>query len=371
VTDPAELLDADGHVLEDERSIAEHLGGTYGEVKRRQVAEGAAASLRGRVFPPLGFVSSMPIDEPAKRNRAERPEERGDTPQSWEYFLEAVGISKTVLYPSVGLAMGRVRDLGYAVALARAYNDWMAETYLRRPSGRFQAAALLPMQVPEAAAAELRRAVDELGFCAAVLPAHGLPNHLGSELYFPVYRQAQELDVALACHGGVHEGFGFDDFNVFAPVHAIGHPLSQMVSLAGMLFNRVFDLFPNLRVAFLEGGAAWILMASERFSESFRAIPPADPSISLQLHHGQRVRDYLVELMQGGRLVLGCEGGEDFLVTAIDHFGCMPFMYSSDFPHEVDVASCRHEVDELDRLAISDADKRLLRGDTARRFYRL
>ena len=39
----------------------------------------------------------------------------------------------------------------------------------------------------------------------------------------------------------------------------------------------------------------------------------------------------------------GCEGGEHHLATTIDYFGCTPFMYSSDFPHEVNIESCKHE----------------------------
>src|SRR5262249_51987282 len=150
--------------------------------------------------------------------------------------------------------------------------DWMAETYLQHPSGKFQAAALLPMQVPDAAAAELRRAVDELGFHAAVLPAHGLVNHLGSDMYFPVYEAAQQLDVGLSFHGGVHDGFGFDDYNWMGAAHALGFPFALLITLGGLLFNSVFERFPGLRVACLEGGAAWTLMAAERFSESYGAI---------------------------------------------------------------------------------------------------
>jgi predicted TIM-barrel fold metal-dependent hydrolase len=227
------------------------------------------------------------------------------------------------------------------------------------------------MQVPEAAVAELERAVNELGFCAATLPAHGLQNHLGTYSYFPVYEAAQGLDVGLSCHGGIHDGFGFDDYNVFAPAHALGHPMSLLVSLGGMLFNQVFDRFPKLRVAFLEGGSAWVLMAAERFSESFKAIQPAEASRALQLRPGTSVGDYMIDLAQHDRLVLGCEGGEAFLETAIDFFGCAPFMYSSDFPHEVDVESCKHELEELAELKIDDDAKARLRGATARTFYRL
>jgi predicted TIM-barrel fold metal-dependent hydrolase len=272
----------------------------------------------------------------------------------------------------LGLTVGRIRDLDYAVALTRAYNDWLADAYLRHPSGRFQAAALLPLQAPAEAAAELRRAVTELGFCAAVLPSNGLVNHLGSEQFFPVYEAAQELDVGLGCHGGDgHGGLGLDDLNSFAALHALGHPFTLLRALAGMVSNRVFDRFPGLRVAYLEGGAAWTLVADERLSESFAALPSAGTDRVLRLAAGRSMGSYLRDLVQGGRVVFGCEGGEPQLATAIEHFAATPFMFSSDFPHEVSAASCLHELDELDELGIGQESKNLLRGGTARAFYRL
>ena len=119
------------------------------------------------------------------------------------------------------------------------------------------------------------------------------------------------------------------------------------------------------------GGSAWTLLAAERFSESFRAFQPAEMIRTLQLEKGKLVKHYMTELLQAERLVVGCEGGEDFLEVAIEYFGCAPFMYSSDFPHEVDVESCKHELDELSELKISDKAKDRLRGGTARTFYRI
>ena len=362
------LYDADGHVLEDVRGILAKLPKKYREPREKQF-ESPLSTLHGMtIFPPLGYLSSFPSGGTSALTK-KGPQESGLDPESWLYFLNAIGIERTVLYPTLGLTMGRVRDLEYAIAIARAWNDWMAETYLRHPSGKFQAAALLPMQVPSEAAAELRRVVTELGFAAAVLPGNGLPNHLGSRMYFPVYEAAQELDVGLAVHGGVHDGFGNDDFNVFAAVHALGFPLCLLRALGGMMFNRVFDEYPRLRVAFLEGGAAWTLMAAERFSESFKGCPPVPSDRILSL--GERsVHRYMSELMQDGRVVIGCEGGEHQLTTCIDYFDCAPFMYSSDFPHEVNIESCRHELEELGELPISEEAKRLLRGGTAQKFYK-
>ena len=362
------LFDADGHVMEDIAGIIAKLPEKW-RVGREKMLKSDLAKLHGMsIFPPLGYLSTIPTAGKAISNRG--PKETGLDPESWEYFLTAIGIERTVLYPTLGLTVGRVRDHEYVVAITRAYNEWMAETYLQHPSGKFQAAALLPLQVPNAAAAELRHAVTDLGFKAAVLPAHGLQNHLGSEMFFPVYEVAEELGVGLSCHGGVHDGFGFDDFNAFGPVHALGFPFGLLISLGGMMFNRVFETFPALRVAFLEGGAAWLLMAAERFSESFGATPSLS-NLVLDLPDGTSVRDYMSELMGSGRVVVGCEGGEHHLVTAMDYFDCAPFMYSSDFPHEVNIESCKHELHEMDELPVDEASKALIRGGTARQFYRL
>lgn len=365
---PTGLFDADGHVLEDVAAITAKLPDKY-RIRQERMNKNPLSQLHGMsIFPPLGYLSTIPTA--GKSLVGKDPKEVGNTAESWEYFLNEVGIERTVLYPTLGLTVGRIRDPEYAVAVTRAWNEWMAETYLQHPSGRFQSAALLPMQVPEAAAAELKRAVTELGFCAAVIPAHGLVNHLGHEMYNPVYQTAQDLDVGLSFHGGVHDGFGFDDFNVFPAVHSLGFPFSLLITLAGMVFNNVFERFPGLRVAYLEGGAAWILLAAERFSESFGATGALWDGC-LQLPEGMSVRRYLMQLMKSGRIVLGCEGGEHQLTTAINYFECEPFMYSSDFPHEVNVKSCLHELEELNELPVSDEARALLRGGTARKFYKL
>ena len=106
------------------------------------------------------------------------------------------------------------------------------------------------------------------GNARAMLPSMGLPNHLGSKEYWPIYQEAERLGCALAIHGGCHSGMGLDHLNVYAPIHAMGHPMGIMIGLAGIVFNGIFDRFPNIRIAFLEGGVAWFLMAMERFDSS-------------------------------------------------------------------------------------------------------
>src|SRR2546423_15715467 len=80
----------------------------------------------------------------------------------WSQFMDDTGISEAVLYPTLGLAFAYARDPDWAVDLARAYNDYICDHFLKR-NARLKAVALLPVQAPPAPAAELRPAIPELG----------------------------------------------------------------------------------------------------------------------------------------------------------------------------------------------------------------
>ena len=65
-------------------------------------------------------------------------------------------------------AVQAIPDVKRAIAVAREANDMLAENMRKRPD-RFAGFAALPMQDPEAAAAELTRCVKELGFVGALV----------------------------------------------------------------------------------------------------------------------------------------------------------------------------------------------------------
>jgi predicted TIM-barrel fold metal-dependent hydrolase len=76
--------------------------------------------------------------------------------------------------------------------------------------------------------------------------------------------------------------------------------------------------------------------------------------------------------VQSGRLVVGIEGGETDLAYAIKVAGEQAFMFSSDFPHEVNVKTVGKEIRELrEREEISDAAKHAILRGNAERFYNL
>jgi uncharacterized protein len=351
------IIDGDGHVVEDMNAISSLMPERYKKKYGQRLFD---------PFPPLDHLHSCNLHDLPPGSFAQVG------PDGWLEFLQDVGIEATVLYTTRGLAYGKIVSRDWAIDLARAYNDWLARTYLKK-SPRFQGLALIPLQEPDAAVEELDRAVKELGMCGAMLPSTGFQFNLGHKLYWPIYEEAARLGCCIGVHGGAHENLGMDDLNPYAPVHALGHPFGLMISFAGIVFNGIFDKFPNVKIGFMEGGVAWLLMCLERFDRSYETHIQHDPRGEfLKLAKDERVSDYIIRHIKAGRIFVGCEGSEPDLAHAIRRVGNGPFIYSSDFPHEVNNEFCKHELREvMENEELSVEDKAAVLYKNGQRFYGL
>src|SRR5688572_7628471 len=169
---PARFVDADGHIMENMEDIGAFLDPAYQD---------------GRV--PL--LPSLDRFHTATNTRGDRKEgtfDRSVDAQRWVEFLDKTDLEFSVLYPTTGLAYGQVTYPDWAIAYARAYNDWLYERYLK-VSPRLKGVALIPMQDVSAAVEELRRAVKELGMVSAMIPSNGLTRHVSHKEYWPIYEE--------------------------------------------------------------------------------------------------------------------------------------------------------------------------------------
>lgn len=350
------IIDGDGHVFEDIAGIVRRMPG--------RLRESAFVRLLGP-FPQLDHLHHgawVSLDGSFQDPGV----------QGWRAFLDRAGFAGAVMYPTIALAYGRLTDPDLAIGACQAYNDWIAEDYLAADR-RLNAMALIPLQDPAAAAKELERAVVKLGLKGAMLPPTGLPQLLGSTVYAPVYEVANALGCALAVHGGAHPDLGLNHQQVFAGTHALGHPFAITLQAADLILHGVLDRYPRARFGFMEGGLAWLLMLMERLPGSFSAFTPYDPlGRYVQVKDGRGLRSRLRDYLAGGRIFVGVEGDEAALAFAIDAYGAGPFVFSSDFPHEVNDESIREEIDGLlGNETLDDAAKAAVLGGNAARFYGL
>jgi predicted TIM-barrel fold metal-dependent hydrolase len=243
------------------------------------------------------------------------------------------------------------------------YNNWLYDRYCR-VDARLKGVALLPVHNPQEAASELRRAVQQFGMVAGLLPAvTKLNKGYGHEDFYPIYQEAQALNVPLAVHGAVSSGLGFDFLQTMSMIHTLEHPIAQMIQLTSVVLDGVFDRFPKLRIGFLEAGAGWIPYMMDRLDEK--------DHIDRKRKHfplSKKPSDYF----KSGNIYITCETDEKTLDVVIREMGEDFMMYPTDFPHEREAGVFAKDIPEFwERNDLSEQVKRKVFSENAKRFYNL
>ena len=305
------VVDADGHIVENDHEIFEYLPPPY---------RGVVQLFSAPFFPTLdGFhrVARRVADGKGRAMNAPSGAE-------WLAFLDDTGVAASVLFPTAGLGFALIEDPDWAAALAHGYNNWLHDRFLRHDPGRLKGMALIPVQDPVRAAAELRRAVSELGMVGAILPAAGLYEAFGHRMFWPIYEAAQELGVVLAVHGAPARGLGLERLHKMIEKRTLTHGFSQMQQMVSMMFGGVYDAFPRLRVAYCEAGCGWVPYLLERMELEYESRHTQVPD----------VKQSPAEHLRSGRIYFHTELGEQGLATAMQVLGEDVFFCATDWPHE-------------------------------------
>lgn len=189
--------------------------------------------------------------------------------------MDAAGIDMQVLSsnpPGVQLLAA-----DEAVPLAKDANDQLADAVKAHPD-RFAAFATLPMSSPEAAAAELERAVNKLGFCGTMINGRTGDLFLDDPSFTPVLETAAALDVPIYLHPtipsrAVQDAYygGFNDaVNTRFATVAWGWHAETGIHALRMILGGVFDRYPKLQIIL----GHWGEMVPYFLARVNEALPP-------------------------------------------------------------------------------------------------
>jgi len=167
--------------------------------------------------------------------------------------MDAAGIDIQVLSHTVPGA--DPLEPSQAVPSARAANDGLAQIIMVHPD-RFAGFATLPMRDPNAAAAELKRAVSELGFRGAMVNGLIQGRFLDDPVFAPLLEQAEELGAPIYLHPSFPpESVAKIYFGGLAPVLAKnlatagwGWHCEAALHLLRLILTGIFDRFPRLQM---------------------------------------------------------------------------------------------------------------------------
>ena len=159
------------------------------------------------------------------------------------------------------LAVPPLEELGgpaVALDLARAANDELAGLVRDHP-GRFAGfSAALPMSDPGAAAAELDRAMTQLGALGTQLHTNVGGAPLDKRRFAPVFETVTRLDGAVWIHptrSPVWPDYPAENQSKYGIWWSLGWPYETSVCMARLVYSGCFDTYPGLRVITHHAGA--------------------------------------------------------------------------------------------------------------------
>ena len=167
--------------------------------------------------------------------------------------MDAAGIDVQVLSLS-GILLDAL-DPSTATAVVRDANDKAAEAVRTYPS-RFAAFAALGLKEPKAAADELRRCVQELGFKGGIVNGTTDGLFLDDPRFLPVFQAATDLGVPIYLHpapppqavrdayySGLPEGFG-----EMLSIAGWGWHVETGLHVLRLIVSGLFDRLPQLQI---------------------------------------------------------------------------------------------------------------------------
>jgi aminocarboxymuconate-semialdehyde decarboxylase len=234
----------------------------------------------------------------------------------------------------------------------RRANDSLA-AFARASGGRITAVATLPMQHPDAAAAELARSVSVLGMRGAQIGPAIEDVPLDDAAFRPVLTSAADLGVPLVLHPYyVAARPGLEDFYL---TNLIGNPLATTISAARLIFSGTLDEIGSLRLVLMHGGG-YLPYQIGRLDHGHQVRPEArgcahDPSAYLPRFWFDTVTHAPVPLR--------------FLT---DMVGSDHVVYGTDFPFDMAAGPLRSQAEGT---GLGPEDLALIAGQNADRLFGL
>jgi predicted TIM-barrel fold metal-dependent hydrolase len=317
--------------------------------------------------------------------------------------MDAMGIDEAFLYPTwFAEGFHLVTDPDTAYALARAYNDWIAD-FCRADPRRMYAAAMLPLQDMDYTLAELRRVATIPCFRGAFIRPMFFQGHYFTSPYFdPLWAELERLGLVAAVHptpglwnpewtshgqfvekvknrsgqtplpaggGGPFSGggAGLHSTSFFTAFPQLGHPMSPILSywldnhmfVASVLIGfTVMQRYPTMKVVVAHGKASWMEEVLEKMEASSRVIP---------LLHKYPVRTDTEDMWEEGKVMLGFDAEERF-IQKMPHDFAEKVVWGSRYPQH-DTTSAYDAIAMLAQADVpDDIITRMMGGNAAEQF---
>lgn len=226
---------------------------------------------------------------------------------------DKAGVDKLVLSPWSSLFRYDA-DLEASLAANRIQNDALAK--IAQENERIAAIGTIPLQNSDAAVAELKRAVTELGLLGVEIGTNVNGAYLGDPQFRPFWTAAEELGAFIEIHPV--PGVGGSAKREYYLWNAFANPAETALTASHMILSGLLEEHPNLKICLFHGGGhlpyqiGRLDRAYEMRSEA-RAKISALPSTYFKkfyfdtVTHSAPALSYLIDLVGIEQIMLGSD----------------------------------------------------------------
>lgn len=375
------IMDSDLHVYEPANMYVQYLEPEFrhrAPTYTREYQTGANTwMVDGKAYPPkAGSERSKRRYAGLRAKKSQSPEQLEAAARGFDNIatlraMDIEGIDIAMLYRSGGGMLAVAVDEfepEFAIALARAYNNWLAD-FCSVNRQRLKGVAMIPLHDIDAAVLETRRVVEELGFVGITLH----PEKVRGRLLYdpevePLWAEAERLNIAVGIHGTStalsQEDFTRKYFNHPAGgtlTHALSFQVQILTSMGGMIFSGLFERHPHLRVAFLEANCSWLPWWLYRMDDQWEKYGPTEEGDILSMPPSDYFRR---------NCFVSVDPDEHVAWHVVEEIGNDNLVFSTDFPHG-DSAFPEATNEFLALKTLSDDTKRKVLWDNCARYYNL
>ncbi len=378
---PFDLLtvDADGHVLEPADTWERYIDPAF---RDRALRVGIDADgfenlfidnqptrmLKGRLGALGGIEAKTPAEKlafqiPGQRTYRDGAPPGGYDPHARLAVLDAEGIDRVLLYPTIGIAWEHAAlDAALALAYSRAYNRWIVD-FCRTEPKRLYPVAHITLLNSEGAVEEVQRARRD--GCVGVYLSPDRSARRGKSLDHPDFDRfwatVSDLSMPIAFHVVAREdmtftpwargGTGADGVFMFAFL-----AVEVMAAFTQMMATGLFEKYPRLQCAVLEAGSNWITAWLDRLDH--KVVRGGFPT-SLKLLPSEYFRR---------QCVISADPDETLTAPVVAHLGDDYVIWASDYPHlDAEMGVVAELKSRLASLPL--ASQRKVLGENVLRFY--
>ena len=385
---PYEAFDADNHYYEALDAFTRHLDPAWGprvvqwcEIEGRKyhvVGGKVSRAVTNPTFDPVapaGALHDYFRGNPDGKTPMDFLRDRGPIPAEYRdrdarlAVMDEHGLEAIWLFPTLGVLYEEPlkHDPAAVMTMAKAFNRWLDEDWGFHYQERIFAAPYLSLAVVDEAVAELEWALERGAHVICIRPAAVYtptgPLSPADPVFDPFWARVNEAGIPVVVHAGdsgnsangyAEEGFSASfsttSTGQFRPtIKSFNIERAAFEFLITIAFDKLFDRFPNVRIASVENGSEFLADLFAKLRSTARKTPgyfTEDPVETFRRH------------------VWINPFWEDDVHEVVDLMGADRVIFGSDWPH---IEGMPRPLDYAVELkAFTDGDRRLILRDNAR-----